>query len=141
MSAGDFYFAINATFRHICETYGREALIRYWTDMAHEYHADVAERFRAGGLAAVRDYWAAYFAAEPGGHVEVVISGPEVEITVHDCPAIRWLRDGGRAIVPYYCEHCHHISTAIAEQAGLGFHLEGGGGACRQTFARRGEAA
>jgi hypothetical protein len=71
MSAGDFYFAINATFRHIHETYGREALISYWTAMAREFHAGVAERFRAGGLTAVRDYWTACFAAEPGRNVLV----------------------------------------------------------------------
>ena len=47
MSAGDFYFAINATFRFIHDTYGKNALIDYWTTMAREYHAGIAERFRA----------------------------------------------------------------------------------------------
>jgi len=54
MSAGDFYFAINATFRFIHDAYGKEALIDYWTAMAREYHADVAARFRAGGLEEAR---------------------------------------------------------------------------------------
>ena len=49
MSAGDFYFAINATFRFIHDTYGKDALVEYWRSMAREYHADVAERFRVEG--------------------------------------------------------------------------------------------
>jgi len=139
VSAGDFYFAINATFRFIHDTWGKEALISYWTSMAREYHAGVATRFQEGGLDEVQRYWADYFANEPGGDVEVSRSQGAVEIDVRECPAIRWLKDGGREIVPCYCEHCHYISTAIADQAGMRFRLEGGGGVCHQTF-HQGEA-
>lgn len=141
MSAGDFYFAINATFRFIHDAYGKEALINYWTSMGREYYADVAERFRQGGLEEVQRYWADYFAQEPGGDVKVSLTDKGVEIDVRDCPAIRWLRNAGREIVPYYCEHCHYVSTAIAEQSGLRFRLEGGGGTCHQTFSASGGAA
>lgn len=134
MPAGDFYFAINATFRFIHDTWGKEALRSYWTALAQEYHAPISARFREGGLDEVQRYWADYFAHEPGGDVQVSRQPDRVEIDVRDCPAIRWLKEGGREIVPYYCEHCHDISTAIAGQAGLRFRLEGGGGACRQTF-------
>lgn len=134
MSAGDFYYAINATFRFVHDTYGKEALVDYWTSMAHGYHADVAARFRAGGLEEAQRYWAEYFAHEPGGDVRVDRTDRGVEIDVRDCPAIRWLKEGGREIVPYYCEHCHYVSTAIADQAGMRFALAGGGGTCHQLF-------
>lgn len=134
MSAGDFYYAINATFRFIHDGWGKDALIAYWTAMAQDYHADVAARFREEGLGGVRQYWADYFAQEPGGDVAVTRTPASVEIDVRDCPAIRWLKSGDREIMPYYCEHCHYISTAIASQAGICFHLVGGGGTCHQTF-------
>jgi len=139
MSAGDFYFAINATFRFIHDTWGQEALIDYWTSMAQEYHAGLAERFRQGGLEEAHRYWSDYFAHEPGGDVVVSLTDAGVEIDVRDCPAIRWLKDGGREIVPYYCQHCHYISTALADQAGLTFKLQGGDGTCRQVFSLKGE--
>lgn len=139
MSAGDFYFAINSTFRFIHDTWGREALIDYWTTMAREYHAEVTQRFQEGGLPAVQQYWTDYFSDEPGGDVEVSLTEQGVEIDVRDCPAIRWLKDGEREIVPYYCEHCHYVSTAIAEPAGMGFRLKGGGGACHQLFSLKEE--
>ena len=136
MSAGDFYFAINATFRFIHDAWGKEALISYWTSLARGYHADVAARFREGGLDEAQRYWADYLAHEPGGDVQVSRAPDAVEIDVRDCPAIRWLKEGGRTIVPYYCEHCHYVSTAIADQAGMRFRLVGGGGVCHQTFDR-----
>ena len=138
MSAGDFYFGINATFRFIHDTWGKDRLIDYWTSMAREYHGEVAERFREGGLEAVEEYWADYFANEPGGDVSVSRTPEGVEIDVRDCPAIRWLKEGGRDIVPYYCEHCLYTCTTIAEQSDMEFVLEGGQGTCRQRFSPKG---
>ncbi|MFA6239941.1 MAG: hypothetical protein WC655_03385 [Candidatus Hydrogenedentales bacterium] len=134
MAAGDFYFAINATFRFILERYGEDALIDYWRAMGAEYYAPVIARFREGGLDEVERYWQDFFQTEPGGDVAVGQHDGRVDIDVRDCPAIRWLRTHHREIVPNYCQHCHHVSTAIAESAGLKFKLEGGGGACYQTF-------
>lgn len=134
MAAGDFYFAINATFRFFLERYGEEALKDYWRALGAEYYAPLGERFRVGGLEAVESYWREFFAQEPGGDVGVARSAGAVEIDVRDCPALRWLRDHGRTPVPNYCEHCRCVSTAVADGAGLGFELEGGGGACRQRF-------
>lgn len=134
MAAGDFYFAINATFRFILDKYGEQALIDYWRAMGEEYYATLAVRFREGGLEEVERYWREFFANEPGGAVEVSKHEGAIIVDVKVCPAIRWLRDNGRAVVPQYCRHCHHVSTAISERAGLTFKLEGGGGSCTQTF-------
>lgn len=136
MAAPDFYFAINATFRHFYETYGEEALIAYWEAMGDEYFDALSRRFREGGLEAVESYWRDFFAGEPGGEVEVTRQGQRVEIAVKDCPAIRHLRLHGREIMPLYCRHCHHVSSVIARKAGLGFQLQGGGGTCQQAFFR-----
>ena len=134
MSAGDFYFAINATFRFFLDHYGEEALQEYWRSLGKGYYHPLTERFQQGGLREVETYWRDFFNREPGGEVQITRSEDRVEIDVRDCPAIRWLRQNGREIVPLYCEHCRHVSTAIAEEAGMEFGLEGGGGTCRQTF-------
>ena len=134
MAAGDFYFAINATFRFIHDNWGEQALIDYWETLAREYHAPLSVRFREGGLPEVASYWRDYFDHEPGGEVEVMSARDAVVIDVKDCPALRWLRKGGREIMPLYCRHCQHTGSVIAENAGMTFQLDGGGGACRQTF-------
>lgn len=136
MAAGDFYFAINATFRFILERYGREALIAYWQAMGDEYFAPLSARFRSGGLDDVARYWRDFFDGEPAGDVDVAQHENRVTIDVRVCPAIAWLREHHREVVPDYCEHCRHVSTRVARNGGLEFDMEGGGGSCRQWFTR-----
>ena len=38
VGAGDFYFAINATFRFIEKQFGRDGLLRYWQDLGANFY-------------------------------------------------------------------------------------------------------
>ena len=78
--------------------------------------------------------WREYFAQEPQAEVEVSVQAGGVLLDVRVCPAIKHLRDRGRDIVPYYCEHCDHICAVMAEQSGYAFERSGGMGACQQRF-------
>jgi len=134
MSAPDFYFAINAIFRHLHDTYGQPALVEYWRCLGREYYRGRVAVWRAGGLPAIAADWQAYFAQEPQADVLVTHSAAAAELDVRVCPAIKHLRDHGRDIVPYFCEHCDHVCGAMAEAAGYTFERTGGQGACRQLF-------
>ena len=138
MSAPDFYFASHAIFRHLHERYGHAALIEYWQALAREYDRDRIAAWKAGGLPAVAADWRAYFAQEPQADVAIVASEREVELTVRVCPAIKHLRDHGREIVPYFCEHCDATCGTLAAAAGLEFQRDGGMGTCRQRFSQPG---
>jgi hypothetical protein len=137
IGADDFYFAINATFRFIEKRFGREGLRRYWQELGSSYYAPVTAAWNRGGLAAVADYWRAFFAAEPGAEVAVEATGERVTLDVRVCPAIKHLRAHQREIVPCFCQHCYYVSEAAAAPAGLTVRVEGGNGACRQTFVAR----
>ena len=80
-------------------------------------------------------YWREFFAAEPAAVVEVTAQRDRVEIAVHECPAIKHLKSGGREIVKQYCQHCYWLGRARAEAAGLTMRLSGGDGCCRHTYA------
>ena len=136
VGAADFYFAINATFRFIQNTLGLEGLKRYWTDLGRNYFAPVTTKWREQGMKGVASYWRAFFDAEPGAEVDVVANEDNVTLEVRVCPAIRHLRAHDREIVPCFCQHCYFISEAMAAPAGITVRIEGGNGACRQTFAR-----
>ena len=134
VGAADFYFAINATFQFIRRSLGAAALEEYWSDLGGGYFRPVSEIWRRGGLVAVAEYWRDFFAAEPGGDVEVSGSGARVTVSVRRCPAIAHLRAGKREIDPGFCRHCYFVSQAIGEPAGISVRIEGGDGACRQEF-------
>ena len=134
--AADFYFAINATFRFIISRHGMGSWISYLKELGHTYYEPVNVQWREGGLAALAEYWRAFFAAEPEANVHVVESPDRIEIHVRKCPAIWHLRAAGRAIVPQYCQHCYHLGSARAEAAGFTMRLNGGNGSCCHTYAR-----
>jgi hypothetical protein len=133
--SADFYFATNATFRFILKRLGRDGWVRYLQELGRGYFSPVNDRWRAGGLPAVARYWQAFFAAEPGAKVEVRELPDRVEVCVHECPAIKHLRAGGREMVQEFCQHCYVLGQARAEAAGLTMRLQGGNGSCRHTFA------
>lgn len=130
----DFYFAINATFRFILSRFGYDKLRQYWSDIGARYYKPVSDNWKCGGLAAVADYWRAFFAAEPGAEVEVTALADEVRLDVRTCPMIKQLRDHGREIVPCFCQHCYFVSEAIAAPAGMTIRVTGGNGTCTQRF-------
>ena len=134
--AADFYFATNATFRFLIRRLGLEGWRLYLEELGRGYFAPVNRSWQTGGLAAVANYWRAFFAAEPGAVVEVVELPDRVDVHVRECPAIKHLRAAGRDIVPQYCQHCYFLGAARAEAAGLTMRLGGGNGSCRHTFAR-----
>lgn len=137
VGAADFYMAINATFRFFQKRFGMEGLRKYWSDLGAGYFAPVTAKWSAGGMAAIADYWRAFFAAEPGAEVEVSQTADTLTVEVKVCPAIKHLRENGREILPCFCQHCYFINEAIAAPAGFTARVTGGSGSCRQTFYKR----
>lgn len=134
MSAPDFYFAVNAIFRHIHDRRGKPALVEYWRSLGREYYERRSRAWHEGGPEAIARDWRAYFQKEPQAEVDVTVCDGVVDLDVKVCPAIKHLRDCGRDIVPYYCEHCDHTCGAMAEAVGMSFERTGGMGSCRQRF-------
>ena len=134
VGAPDFFFAYNATFRHIREQYGEEALRQYWLEMGREHFAHVTKAVRAKGLEALRKHWEELFAQEPGAKVSMVMQSNELELRVEQCPAWKHLRANGREVDPSYCDHCLWVSRGMCEAAGVQVMVEGGQGACVQKF-------
>jgi len=137
MSAPDFYFAVNAIFRHIHDRYGKPALVEYWRTLGRDYYRRRWEGWREGGPDHLAADWREYFANEPCAEVAVWRNGGVVELDVRVCPAITHLRKCGRLIVPYFCEHCDHVCGAMARAAGYSFERRGGMGSCHQRFVQQ----
>jgi hypothetical protein len=136
MSAPDFYFAVNAIFRHVHENRGHDALIDYWRELGRDYYRERWKKWQASGLGEIARDWEEYFGKEPQAEVAVSVDEGEqaVDLDIAVCPAIKHLRDQQREIVPYFCEHCDHICGSMAEAAGYRFERTGGMGSCHQRF-------
>lgn len=136
MSAPDFYFGVNAIFRNLHDRFGKDALIDYWQSLGREYYAARSARWKAGGAATIADDWREYFLHEPGAQVQASSTEADATLDIAVCPAIKHLRDSGREVVPYFCEHCDHVCGVMAHAAGFRFERTGGMGSCRQRFVK-----
>jgi hypothetical protein len=134
VGAPDFFFAVNATFRHIRDHHGPEALQRYWEEMGREHYRAVTEAIRERGLIALKEHWEQLFPEEPGAEVEMRLGENCLMLEVAVCPAIRHLRAHGREVLPEYCLHCTHVSRGMCEPAGVSVEVCGGDGTCTQVF-------
>lgn len=135
MAAPDFYFSIDATFRHIRAAHGEAALHRYWRELGLEFGRPRWECWRAGGAHAIARDWRDFFDGEPGADVRVATDAAGgVTLDVVVCPAIAHLRARGRDVEPWFCDHCDHVCGAMAGAAGFAFQRDGGMGRCRQRF-------
>jgi len=137
VGAAGFYLSIGATARFIRERMGGEKLVQYWRDLGRNYYRPVGERWAAGGLPAVAAYWRAFFDAEPGAQADVELQADRVVVHVRRCPVVHHNRAHQRELIAEFCQHCHFVSDAIGERAGLAARVAGGNGACRQEFASR----
>lgn len=136
MGAPDFFFAVNAIFRHLHDRHGKDALIRYWRELGRDHYRVRWQRWREGGTQAIADDWREYFSHEPGAELSVSRDEDVATLDIRVCPAIKHLRESNREIVPYFCEHCDHVCGAMAEAAGFAFERTGGMGSCQQRFVR-----
>lgn len=134
MSAPDFYFAIHAIAKHIHDRFGKDVLIDYWRSLGREFYAQRAQRWQQGGPEIVAQDWRDYFAHEPGAVVRTSLVDGAAVLHIDICPAIKHIRDSGRELVPYFCEHCDHVCSSMAQQAGMTFDRQGGMGSCVQRF-------
>ena len=129
-----FHGICEVTFRFFEESYGPEALEAYWRHLAETYYADLAERWRAEGLAAVEQYWRDIFEEEVEARWEIERTADAVTLRIERCPAFAWMEESRREVMPSYCDHCRVMNARLCELAGLEFELSGGRGSCVQSF-------
>lgn len=134
MSAPDFYFAINAMFKHLHDRFGKNTLVDYWQKLGSEYYAQRWQVWKEGGLETIASDWRSYFDKEPGSEVAITTHDDRVTLDIHTCPAIAHLRKNDHQIPEYFCEHCDVINGAMAKHSGHRFERTGGMGSCQQQF-------
>ena len=100
MGAPDFFFAVNAMFRHLHDRYGKAALVRYWRELGRQYYRPRWERWQRYGADEIARDWDEYFSREPQADVQIAASADVATLNIAVCPAIKHLRDQKRDIVP-----------------------------------------
>ena len=90
----DFHLATNTTIRYVLEHYGEEFLRELFRRTAQQVYRDIYEHLQQGDPRPLREHWEYYYTRE-GGEYSVTEQEGGFEFEVHDCPAVRHLKERG----------------------------------------------
>jgi len=100
------------------EAKGHEHLVAYWRELGRLQSAELADRFRRGGLQAAHDYWQR-IRDEENCEAELTLTDECFELRMLRCPSLAKVLDGDAEPCPLYCDHCMAWVEPVMAAAGL----------------------
>jgi hypothetical protein len=100
------------------EELGHEHLVAYWRELGRLQTAELADRFRAGGLQAAHDYWSRIL-REENCQGKLTLTDDYFEFRMDRCPSLAKVLDSDAAPCALYCDHCMAWVEPAMATAGL----------------------
>ena len=100
------------------EERGHEHLVAYWRELGRLQTAELAERFRQGGLKAAHDYWQR-IREEENCEGELTLTDDYLEFRMARCPSLSKVLDSDAEPCEFYCDHCMGWVEPVMAAAGL----------------------
>ena len=100
------------------EARGHEHLVAYWRELGTLQAAELADRFREGGLQACYDYWQR-IRDEENCDMELALTENYLEGRMNACPSLSKILDNDAAPCELYCDHCMGWVEPVMEASGL----------------------
>ena len=107
----------NEVFKALAER-GHDHLEAYWRELGRLQTLELADKFRTGGLAACRDYWAR-IVQEENCLADLVLTEDYFEFHMRQCPSLSKALDNDATPCELYCDHCMGWVEPVMEAAGL----------------------
>ena len=133
----DFHRTTNGTIAYLRTKHGSEFLDETFRRTARNVYRAIREDLLNGDPQHLVEHWRYFFERE-GGSISIEEDGDTIRMTVHRCPAVRYLTDRGVEIDPDFCRQTVVINEALAEGSPFEIRTDvRGGGKCVQTIRRR----
>ncbi|NQT52328.1 hypothetical protein HQ576_09775 [bacterium] len=97
---------------------GHDHLVAYWRELGRLQTAELAERFRKGGLRAAHDYWRRIF-DEENCQGDTALTDDYFEFRMDHCPSLAKVLDSDAEPCPLYCDHCMGWIEPVMQASGL----------------------
>jgi len=107
----------NEVFKALAER-GREHLEAYWREIGRLQTAELADKFRAGGLDAAADFWRRAL-KEENCDVDFTETDDYFEFRMKRCPSLSKVMDNDCEPFELYCDHCMGWIQPLMEACGL----------------------
>ncbi len=131
----DFHGALCYGIKYLDDRYGHEATRDYLRQVGQSYYAPLSNRLKSEGLTALEKHWHEVFSKE-GGRFNIKYLDGVLVLTIHECPAIAYLKQANQLFTHRYCETTVVINETVCDQAGYACstEYEPGAGRCVQKF-------
>lgn len=94
----DFHLATDTTIRYVLENHGEDFLRELFRRTAQRVYRDIYQQLKQGNARPLREHWEYYYTREGGGY-SVTEQENGFQFEVHDCPAVRHLKERGVEVV------------------------------------------
>ena len=119
-----FHGSMNKTVEYLATVYGEEVMLDYLTQYTKTVYWKVMEEIKEKGLTVLRDMIQDSYNKEHAPEaVEFQLEEDKLSVTVHWCPAVRYLKKIGREISKWYPCTTSVVMGVIAESCGLAFQM------------------
>ncbi len=132
----DFHLATDTTIRYVLDHYGEDFLRELFRRTAQRVYREIYEQLKQGNPGPLREHWEYYYTRE-GGEYSVTEQGNGFQFEVHDCPAVRHLKERGVEVTESFYLQDVLLNEAWSE--GTPFEIETkilGDGHYRMTVSR-----
>lgn len=85
----EWYGGYSIIYRWFEDRFGYEELENYWHYVAKEVYAELAEKFKSGGVNYIAEYFREII-EEDEGKAEITVEGGSVTIDIQECPDYIW---------------------------------------------------
>lgn len=120
-----FHNSLNKGISYLQETYGEAYVREYLARFTLDVYRPVAKAAAETGLAAIAEKIRSTYAAEHAEDaVDIQLQNEELTVTVHYCPAEKYLRSAGFEISPLYYLSTETVMETLAEMCGYAFVMD-----------------
>lgn len=120
-----FHNSLNKGITYLAETYGEGDVREYLAKFTKDFYWPVAKAAKEKGLTAIAEKIRSTYAAEHAEDaVELRLGENELAVTVHYCPAEKYLRAAGFEIASAYYLSTQTVMQTLAEMCGFDFSMD-----------------
>ena len=121
----DFHLLADNALCYCADKFGIEGVRGFLDYYARYFYAPRIEKFKLGGLSAVRDWLLELYEVEEASEVlHTELTDGELRVRIDKSPVIEYMHTLGKEPSEYYKEETSTLYASIAEASGLGFSLD-----------------
>lgn len=119
-----FHFSLSRCIHYVGEKFGIDHVRALMARYVKNALCKTVDAIKTQGLAAIRDKIVeSYVVDKAPDAVSCELTDNTLNVTVHYCPAVKWLTENGKWVSPWYRYTTEHVMEALAAEAGAKFEM------------------